>query len=477
MDAHGGRTTFRVSGELDPREIQTGRSGVITSFSSAGPTNYDHRLKPDVAAPGGQILSSTLQEFAGAPFAVFDGTSMAAPHVAGAAALLLQQHPGWTPGQVKSALMSSADPAWGDTARTKEASVLLEGGGLVDVAAANNPKLFAEPSSLSYGYLETTKAAARKALLLSLSDAGTGGGAWTIEIQPQAATAGAAIAPATTSVTIPPGGTVDVPDRRLRELHRPHRRQLRLRRAEARGRPGTHPVLLLGPVPADRPCAARDDQARPARRHRQGHLVREQLPFPDRAVRAASRLHREDVQRGRRRARLHGSRQLARRQRRGGGGRGGPERARRAVVPRLAERGRRAGLSGHAGQRERAHVRVPIRQRRRRGGLPARGALLRLGGLAGRPVHRPAAAGAVPAALLAGRRHPAALPLPDEGRERRAADARGDRDRPRRRRRSALAGDRLQAVSARWRPSTTRSPGSSSGRSAARRRSASAGRR
>jgi minor extracellular serine protease Vpr len=210
-DAHGGRTSFRVSGELDPREIQTGRSGVITSFSSAGPTNYDHRLKPDVAAPGGQILSSTLQEFAGAPFAVFDGTSMAAPHVAGAAALLLQQHPGWTPGQVKSALMSSADPAWGDTARTKEASVLLEGGGLVDVAAANDPRLFAEPSSLSYGYLETTKAAARKALLLSLSDAGTGGGAWTIEIQPQAATAGAAITPATTSVTIPPGGTVDVP--------------------------------------------------------------------------------------------------------------------------------------------------------------------------------------------------------------------------------------------------------------------------
>jgi len=211
MDARGGRTTFRVSGELDPREIQTGRSGVITSFSSAGPTNFDHRLKPDVAAPGGQILSSTLQEFAGAPFAVFDGTSMAAPHVAGAAALLLQQHPAWTPGQVKSALMSSAGPAWGDTARTSEASVLLEGGGLVNVAAANDPKLFAEPSSLSYGYLDTTSATARKALLLSLSDAGTGAGAWTIEIQPQAATPGTAISPATSAVTIPPGGTVDVP--------------------------------------------------------------------------------------------------------------------------------------------------------------------------------------------------------------------------------------------------------------------------
>ncbi len=211
MASHGGRTTFQASGELDPREIQTSRSGVITSFSSGGPTNFDHKLKPDIAAPGGQILSSTLQEFAGAPFAVFDGTSMSAPHVAGAAALLLQQHPGWTPQQVKSALMTSASPAWGDTARTSEASVLLEGGGLVNVAAANNPKVFAEPSSLSYGYLETTGAAARKPLLLSLSDAGTGGGAWTIELHPQAATPGASIAPATSAVTIAPGGTVDVP--------------------------------------------------------------------------------------------------------------------------------------------------------------------------------------------------------------------------------------------------------------------------
>ncbi|HEX3268893.1 MAG TPA: S8 family serine peptidase [Gaiellaceae bacterium] len=209
--ANGGRATFRVSGELAPHEIQTGRSGVITSFSSAGPTNFDHRLKPDVAAPGGQILSSTLQEFAGAPFAVFDGTSMAAPHVSGAATLLLQQHPGWTPQQVKSALTTSAAPAWGDTARAHEAPVLLEGGGLVDVAAADDPKLFADPTSLSYGYLTTTTSAARKPLLLSLSDAGAGGGAWTISIAPQAATSGASIAPATTSVTVAPGGVVDIP--------------------------------------------------------------------------------------------------------------------------------------------------------------------------------------------------------------------------------------------------------------------------
>jgi subtilisin family serine protease len=211
LAGQGGRTTFRASALSDPKETQTGRSGIITSFSSAGPTNFDHKLKPDVAAPGGQILSSTLSEFAGAPFAVFDGTSMAAPHVAGAAALLLQQHPGWSPQQVKSALMTSAQPAWGDTARTQEASVLLEGGGLIDVSAADDPNLFAEPSSLSFGFLNTDGHTARKPLLLELSDAGTGGGAWNVSVEPQSASPGATIAPATSSVTISPGGTVDLP--------------------------------------------------------------------------------------------------------------------------------------------------------------------------------------------------------------------------------------------------------------------------
>jgi minor extracellular serine protease Vpr len=210
-DANGGRTTFRVSSEQDPREIQTGRSGMVTSFSSAGPTNFDHRLKPDLSAPGGQVLSSTVPQSIGEPFAVFDGTSMAAPHVSGAAALLLQQHRAWTPEQVKSALMSSAGPAWSDTARTTEASVLLEGGGLTDVAAANDPKLFTQPSSLSYGFLDTTNGAARKPLLLSLSDAGDGAGTWTVEIHPQAGSPQASIAPAISVVTLAPGETVDVP--------------------------------------------------------------------------------------------------------------------------------------------------------------------------------------------------------------------------------------------------------------------------
>ena len=109
LGEHAGRASVRIGN--DPEEIATGRSGVVTSFSSAGLTAFGHLLKPDVGAPGGAVLSATLPA-AGGPFAVFDGTSMAAPHIAGAAALLLQRHPSWSPRQLKSALVSTAGPAW-----------------------------------------------------------------------------------------------------------------------------------------------------------------------------------------------------------------------------------------------------------------------------------------------------------------------------------------------------------------------------
>jgi subtilisin family serine protease len=203
----GGRASVRFN--FDPLETKNGRSGVVTSFSSAGPTAFAHRLKPDVAAPGGEILSSTLPEFAGSAFAPFDGTSMATPHVAGAAALLVQRHPGWSAPQVKSALVSAAGPAWGNTLRTAEASVLLAGGGLVNVQAADDPKIFTEPASLSFGDLNVNGGARKRTLLLSVSDAGDGSGTWTVEMRPQSASAGAGLS-APGAVLVGPGGTTDV---------------------------------------------------------------------------------------------------------------------------------------------------------------------------------------------------------------------------------------------------------------------------
>ena len=203
----GGRAPIRVGRQ--PEELFTGRSGVVTSFSSGGLTAFGHQLKPDVGAPGGQILSATLA-IAGGPFAVFDGTSMAAPHVAGAAALLLQRHPGWSPRQVKSALVSTAGAAWADTSRTVEAPVLTAGSGLTDVVAANNPQLFTDPVSLSYGDLNVSGGDASSSQLLGLFDAGGGAGTWSVEVHAQGQPAGVRIeVPGT--VAIPPGGDVRVP--------------------------------------------------------------------------------------------------------------------------------------------------------------------------------------------------------------------------------------------------------------------------
>ncbi len=203
-----GRGQIRI--ETAIRQIQTERGGIVTYFSSAGPTAFGHLLKPDVAAPGGDILSSVTRALDPSQFSVFDGTSMAAPHVTGAAALLVQLHPLWTPQQIKSALMTTAGPAWGNTARTQEAPVLLEGAGLINVDRAANPLIFPNPGSVSLGDLDVNGGRAQKSKLVVVSDAGGGAGTWQVELAPQAATFGATVQ-VPGSVDLAPGGDAAVP--------------------------------------------------------------------------------------------------------------------------------------------------------------------------------------------------------------------------------------------------------------------------
>jgi subtilisin family serine protease len=190
--------------------VDNGRSGVVTSFSAGGPTAFEHLLKPDIAAPGGSVLSSTLPEFTdGPPFAVFDGTSMSSPHVAGSAALLVQLHPEWTPQQVKSALMTTAATSWEDTARTHEAPVTLGGAGLVDLARAAKPHVLTQPSSLSFRDLDVSRGSDSRALLVRITDSDGGAGMWQVELAPEAATAGAMVE-LPPVVVVPPGGESDL---------------------------------------------------------------------------------------------------------------------------------------------------------------------------------------------------------------------------------------------------------------------------
>jgi minor extracellular serine protease Vpr len=183
--------------------------GVVATFSSAGPTPFDHLLKPDIAAPGVAILSSvpgTRKDEAG-DWAVFDGTSMATPVVAGAAALLLQAHPDWTPADVKDSLMATAQPAYADEAGTREASPLAAGAGLVDVAAAVDPGIAAEPPSVDFGNVAD---GVIEALPVELRDLGSGAGDWAASariVGPAPQGVSISVPPV---VSIPAGGTATI---------------------------------------------------------------------------------------------------------------------------------------------------------------------------------------------------------------------------------------------------------------------------
>jgi subtilisin family serine protease len=175
-------------------EGDTGPADIIAGFSSSGPTPVSLQMKPDLTAPGVNILSSLPNNQWSAHD--WSGTSMAAPHVAGAAAVLKQRHPAWTPAQVKSALASTGDPVRAPDAKTEVPST-RQGGGRIDLPRADNPLLFLDPTGLSFGLVKPGATVARQ---IGVTDAGGGPEPWTVTVAAQTAPAGAAVTAAPVAV-------------------------------------------------------------------------------------------------------------------------------------------------------------------------------------------------------------------------------------------------------------------------------------
>nr|MBA3799359.1 S8 family serine peptidase [Geodermatophilaceae bacterium] len=122
----------------------TDQGDVMAAFSSRGPGG--DFLKPDLTAPGVQILAGhtpTPEDITLGPpgqlFQAIAGTSMSSPHVAGSAALLVALHPDWTPGQIKSALMTTATTAVVKEDTTTPADPFDFGAGRIDLTRAGDP--------------------------------------------------------------------------------------------------------------------------------------------------------------------------------------------------------------------------------------------------------------------------------------------------------------------------------------------------
>lgn len=127
------------------------KSDKLADFSSTGPRTGDGAIKPDVTAPGVDITAAAAkgsvidQEVGENPdgYLTISGTSMATPHVAGAAAILKQEHPDWGYAELKGALTGSA--------KGGDYTPFQQGSGRIAVDKAIKQTVIADPVSVSFG--------------------------------------------------------------------------------------------------------------------------------------------------------------------------------------------------------------------------------------------------------------------------------------------------------------------------------------
>ena len=176
-------------------------------FTSSGPRLEDSAAKPDVAAPGVSIVSALVGS--GDQTLSISGTSMAAPHVAGVAALLVEAHPDWSVAEIKAAIVNTADPEEMDGW-----TVLRAGAGVVQAYEAVTTDAVVLGSedgtaSLSYGFEQTFSGTLNETLQATLVNKSAEPKTYDIsfEFSNPTDTTGVSITASPGSVTVPAGAT------------------------------------------------------------------------------------------------------------------------------------------------------------------------------------------------------------------------------------------------------------------------------
>ncbi|MGW5555990.1 S8 family serine peptidase [Micromonospora sp. NPDC003944] len=186
------------------------RDDNLAEFSSRGPRLGDNGLKPEITAPGVGIVAAraagtTMGTPVGDAYTTASGTSMATPHVSGAAAILAQEHPDWTAGKLKDALVSTtkANPAL---------TVFEQGAGRVDVARALGQRVYASATA-DFGRISTGGAAVERTVTYTngTSVAQTLRLALDLRNMDSGAAESDGVAVGSGTVTVPAGGSVAVP--------------------------------------------------------------------------------------------------------------------------------------------------------------------------------------------------------------------------------------------------------------------------
>ncbi len=147
-----------ISASFTDGAARSGQGDVMAAFSSRGPAGTF--IKPDITAPGVQILAAmtpTPEDVSTGPagqyYQAIAGTSMSSPHVAGAALLVAAVHPDWSPGQIKSALMTQARTAVLKEDLSTPADAFDMGSGRLDVGRANSAEVTISESAANFALL------------------------------------------------------------------------------------------------------------------------------------------------------------------------------------------------------------------------------------------------------------------------------------------------------------------------------------